>query len=140
MGQISKPIFYQGSTEIPIGYQPRPVPSTSKSTPAISSAPSPFIPACLVGRSTRGTAHSRPGRHHRTGPDRAINGGLLPRPGDAAAEMVVVNAFVCTVKTSNHDASLDKAAALDGMVVLPKSRFPPSAGWPTPRHKGVSPR
>lgn len=65
-----------------------------------------------------------------TGPDteRGINGGLLPRQGGAPVAMAAVNAFVCTVDTADLDASLVRAAALGGIVVVPKMPIA-GVGW-----------
>jgi predicted enzyme related to lactoylglutathione lyase len=57
-----------------------------------------------------------------------INGGLLPRPGAAPAEMQAVNAFVCTVGVDALDETLARNADLGGGVALPKMAVP-SIGW-----------
>lgn len=65
-----------------------------------------------------------------TGPDseRGINGGLLPRRGDAPVAMAAVNAFVCTVDTTDLDASLAKVTTLGGIIAVPKMPIP-GVGW-----------
>jgi uncharacterized protein len=57
-----------------------------------------------------------------------INGGLLPRPGAAPAEMQAVNAFVCTVGVDALDETLATNADLGGGVALPKMAVP-GIGW-----------
>ncbi|NOT59336.1 MAG: VOC family protein, partial [Acidobacteria bacterium] len=45
-----------------------------------------------------------------------INGGLVPRRGDAPAEMAAVNAYVCTVMTEAIDATSEAILANGGTV------------------------
>ncbi len=49
-----------------------------------------------------------------------INGGLLRRQGDAAANGQAVNAFVCTVVVDSYDEMHNKILAADGTVAMPK--------------------
>lgn len=65
-----------------------------------------------------------------TGPDGTpgINGGLLPRRGDAPVEMQAVNAYVCTAEVASVDDSVAKALELGGSVALPKMPIP-GMGW-----------
>ncbi len=57
-----------------------------------------------------------------------IDGGLLPRRGDAPAAMAAVNAFVCTVGVADVDAMVVKLTELGGQVALPKMPIP-TVGW-----------
>lgn len=57
-----------------------------------------------------------------------IDGGLLPRRGDAPADMAAVNAFVCTVGVGDLDAMVRKLTDLGGKVALPKMPIP-TVGW-----------
>ena len=57
-----------------------------------------------------------------------IDGGLLPRRGDAPAEMAAVNAFVCTIDVSDVDASSTRVVELGGTIALPKMPIP-TVGW-----------
>ena len=65
-----------------------------------------------------------------TGPpeQRGIDGGLVPRRGDAPAEMAAVNAYVCTVMTEAIDATSEAILANGGTVALPKMAVP-GVGW-----------
>lgn len=57
-----------------------------------------------------------------------IDGGLLPRRGDAPVEMAAVNAFVCTADVDNIDAHVAKVAGAGGTLVVPKFAIP-TIGW-----------
>ena len=59
---------------------------------------------------------------------RGIDGGLLPRRGDAPAEMAPVHGYVCTVDVDNLDAHVAKLATCGGTVALPKMPIP-TVGW-----------
>ncbi|HWB04734.1 MAG TPA: VOC family protein [Verrucomicrobiales bacterium] len=65
-----------------------------------------------------------------TGPDseRGINGGLMPRRGDAPAAMQAVNAWICTVDVEDVDASAAKSVELGGVICVPKMPIP-GVGW-----------
>ena len=59
---------------------------------------------------------------------RGIDGGLLPRRGDAPAEMAAVNAFLCTVDVDSLDAHIAKVPGCGGTMAVPK--FPiATIGW-----------
>jgi predicted enzyme related to lactoylglutathione lyase len=64
----------------------------------------------------------------KTGPDdqRGINGGLVKRQGTIDGTAVI--AYVCTVDVASVDASVQKAVALGGTIVLPKMPIP-GIGW-----------
>src|SRR5580700_5682622 len=57
-----------------------------------------------------------------TGPEDkpGINGGLVPRRGDAPAAMQAVNSYVCTVEVEALDDSLTKGISLGGVAAVPK--------------------
>ncbi len=57
-----------------------------------------------------------------------IDGGLMPRRGDAPAEMAAVNAFVCTVDVADLDAAVQKVTASGGTIALPRMPVP-TVGW-----------
>ena len=57
-----------------------------------------------------------------------IDGGLMPRRGDAPAAMAAVNAFVCTVGVGDLDTMVTKLTELGGQVALPKMPIP-TVGW-----------
>ncbi len=57
-----------------------------------------------------------------------INGGLLPRRGDAPVEGQAVNAFVCTVDVASVDDSLEAALQQGGTLALAKMPIP-TVGW-----------
>jgi len=57
-----------------------------------------------------------------------INGGLLPRRGDAPGEMAPVNGYVCTADVDNLDAHLAKLGPSGGTLALPKMAIP-TVGW-----------
>ncbi|OAI42516.1 glyoxalase, partial [Verrucomicrobia bacterium SCGC AG-212-E04] len=57
-----------------------------------------------------------------------INGGLLPRRGEAPAEMAPVHGYVCTTDVDNLDAHLAKLPSCGGAVALPKMAIP-TVGW-----------
>jgi predicted enzyme related to lactoylglutathione lyase len=57
-----------------------------------------------------------------------IDGGLLPRQGAAPEPMQAVNAFVCTVGTTDLDASVRRVGELGGSIALPKMAIP-MVGW-----------
>ena len=57
-----------------------------------------------------------------------IDGGVVPRRGDAPVEGQPVNAFVCTVDVSDAAESLAKAIALGGSEALPVMAIP-GVGW-----------
>lgn len=65
-----------------------------------------------------------------TGPaeEPGINGGLLPRRGDAPVEMQAVNSFVCTAQVTSLDDTLAKATSLGGTLAVPKMPIP-GVGW-----------
>jgi predicted enzyme related to lactoylglutathione lyase len=59
---------------------------------------------------------------------RGIDGGLMPRRGDAPAEMAPVHGYVCTVDVDNLDVHVAKLASCGGVVAMPK--FPiATIGW-----------
>lgn len=62
-----------------------------------------------------------------------IDGGLLPRRGDAPGAMQPCNAWVCTVDVANVDASAKRVAELGGTIVVPKMAIP-TVGWLTYGH------
>jgi|SRR6516162_5848731 predicted enzyme related to lactoylglutathione lyase len=57
-----------------------------------------------------------------------INGGLLPRRGDAPGEMAPVHGYVCTADVDNLDAHLAKLGPSGGTLALPKMAIP-TVGW-----------
>jgi predicted enzyme related to lactoylglutathione lyase len=57
-----------------------------------------------------------------------INGGLLPRQGDAPELGAAVNAFVVTVEVGDLDATVEKALKLGGELRLPKMHME-GIGW-----------
>lgn len=61
-----------------------------------------------------GKPHSKP----------AVDGGLLPRRGDAPTEGQAVNAFVMTVDVDDCDAYVERAVAAGGSVALPAADMP----------------
>jgi predicted enzyme related to lactoylglutathione lyase len=65
-----------------------------------------------------------------TGPDHepGINGGLVPRRGEPAADGQPVNAFVCTASVESLDAALAAAASAGGSMALPRMAVP-GIGW-----------
>jgi uncharacterized protein len=65
-----------------------------------------------------------------TGPDDqpGINGGLLPRPGDAPQLGAAVNAFVVTAEVGDLDAAIETALKLGGEVRLAKAQME-GVGW-----------
>lgn len=56
-----------------------------------------------------GKPHSEPG----------VDGGLLPRRGDAPSDGQPVNAFVMTVEVPDCDAYVERAVAAGGSIALP---------------------
>jgi predicted enzyme related to lactoylglutathione lyase len=56
-----------------------------------------------------GTPHSQPG----------VDGGLLPRRGDAPRDSQPVNAFVMTVEVPDCDGYVERVLAAGGSVALP---------------------
>ena len=57
-----------------------------------------------------------------------IDGGLLPRQGEAPTPMQAVKAFVCTVDVPDLAATLKRVVELGGKVVV--STMPiPTVGW-----------
>lgn len=65
-----------------------------------------------------------------TGPDDepGINGGLIKRQGPAPAEGAPVLGYVCTIDTTDLDASLKLAMASGATEALPKHAIP-GVGW-----------
>jgi predicted enzyme related to lactoylglutathione lyase len=65
-----------------------------------------------------------------TGDDKSpgINGGLMKRMGQRAAEGQPVNAFVCTLDVPNVDEFVKKALAAGATMALPKMAIP-NIGW-----------
>ncbi|MFB9908646.1 VOC family protein [Allokutzneria oryzae] len=63
-----------------------------------------------------------------TGEDATINGGLLPRTGDAPADGQTANSFVLTVLVEDCQATVDAAVANGGSVAVPKTAVP-GIGW-----------
>ena len=65
-----------------------------------------------------------------TGPDDqpGINGGLMPRRGDAPQALAAVNAFVITVDVDDIDAAVARGKAAGGSMALPKMPVP-GIGW-----------
>jgi uncharacterized protein len=61
-----------------------------------------------------GKPHSEPG----------VDGGLLPRRGDAPGEGQPVNAYVMTVEVPDCDGYVEKAVATGGSVALPAEDMP----------------
>ena len=61
-----------------------------------------------------GTPHTEPG----------VDGGLLPRRGDAPTEEQPVNAFVMTVEVPDCDGYVERAVAAGGSVALPAQDMP----------------
>ncbi|MCC7014085.1 MAG: VOC family protein [Planctomycetes bacterium] len=57
-----------------------------------------------------------------------IDGGLVPRRGEAPLHGQAVNAFVCTAHVDSVDHKLERAVALGGQVALPKVAIP-GIGW-----------
>jgi uncharacterized protein len=57
-----------------------------------------------------------------------INGGLLPRRGPVPENMAAVNSFVNTIGIDDIDGMLEKAAALGGVICVPKMAIP-GIGW-----------
>ncbi|MEO8740029.1 MAG: VOC family protein [Casimicrobiaceae bacterium] len=57
-----------------------------------------------------------------------IDGGLLPRQGEAPTPMQAVKAFVCTVDVTDLAATLTRVAELGGKVVVPTMPIP-TVGW-----------
>ena len=57
-----------------------------------------------------------------------IDGGLLPRQGEAPTPMQAVKAFVCTVDVPDLAATLKRVAELGGKVVVPTMPIP-TVGW-----------
>ena len=62
-----------------------------------------------------------------------IDGGLLPRRGDAPAAMQPCNAWVCTVDVTDVDSTAKRVAELGGTIVVPKMAIP-TVGWLTYGH------
>ncbi|HEY8721885.1 VOC family protein [Pengzhenrongella sp.] len=65
-----------------------------------------------------GVPHSEPG----------IDGGMVPRIGDRAADGQGVNAFVITVDVPDCAAYLDNAIAAGATVAMPRAATP-GVGW-----------
>ena len=61
------------------------------------------------GDPVAGKPHSAPG----------VDGGMLPRRGDAPAEGQPVNAYVMTIEVPDCDGYVEKAVATGGSVALP---------------------
>ncbi|HEY1460967.1 MAG TPA: VOC family protein [Casimicrobiaceae bacterium] len=57
-----------------------------------------------------------------------IDGGMMPRRGDAPAMMQAVNAFVCTVDVPDIDAAIKRVGESGGTIALPKMAIP-TVGW-----------
>ena len=57
-----------------------------------------------------------------------IDGGMLQRRGERAAEGQGVNAFVCTVNVDDVVAAMARAEELGGSVALPRMPIP-GVGW-----------
>ena len=57
-----------------------------------------------------------------------IDGGLVPRRGEAPTTGQAVDAFVCTVQVESVDASFARALELGGAVAVPKMPIP-GVGW-----------
>jgi len=57
-----------------------------------------------------------------------IDGGLMPRRGPRPTDGQPMNGFPCTVDVPNLDASLEKATATGGRVVVPKMGVA-NVGW-----------
>jgi hypothetical protein len=66
----------------------------------------------------------------KTGPESApgIDGGLLRRRGGPPLEGAAVNAYACTVDTTNVDDLAGRIPGLGGQVVVPKMAVP-GIGW-----------
>jgi uncharacterized protein len=61
-----------------------------------------------------GTPHSTPG----------VDGGLLPRQGEAPGEAQPVNGFVMTIEVPDCDAYVDRAVTAGGSIALPADDMP----------------
>ena len=61
-----------------------------------------------------GVPHSQPG----------VNGGLMPRRGEAPTEGQAVNAFVMTVEVPDCDGYVERALTAGGSVALPAQDMP----------------
>jgi uncharacterized protein len=61
-----------------------------------------------------GTPHSTPG----------VDGGLLPRRGEAPGEAQPVNGFVMTIEVPDCDAYVDRAVTAGGSIALPADDMP----------------
>ncbi|MBS2020799.1 MAG: VOC family protein [Deltaproteobacteria bacterium] len=57
-----------------------------------------------------------------------IDGGLVPRRGDAPGPMAAVNGFVCTVNVDSVDQTFAQALKTGGSEALPKMPIP-GVGW-----------
>jgi uncharacterized protein len=57
-----------------------------------------------------------------------IDGGLLPRQGEAPTPMQALKAFVCTVDVPDLAATLKRVVELGGKVVVPTMPIP-TVGW-----------
>src|SRR5450631_969912 len=57
-----------------------------------------------------------------------INGGLIPRRGEAPAEMAPVHGYVCTVDVDKLDAHVAKLTTCGGSVAMPKFSIS-TIGW-----------
>lgn len=66
------------------------------------------------GDPMHGVPHSAPG----------VDGGMLPRRGDAPADGQAVNAFVMTVEVPDCDAYVERAIAAGGAVASPAVDMP----------------
>jgi hypothetical protein len=63
-----------------------------------------------------------------TGEGPGINGGMVPRRGDAPADGQPVNAYAITMKVASCDDSVAKILACGGTLALPKMAIP-AMGW-----------
>lgn len=57
-----------------------------------------------------------------------IDGGMVPRRGDAPARMQAVNAYVCTTDVPDIDAAIKRIGEIGGTIALPKMPIP-AVGW-----------
>ena len=57
-----------------------------------------------------------------------IDGGLLPRRGEAPTPMQPCNAWVCTVDVANLDEMVKRVTGLGGTIAIPRMPIP-TVGW-----------
>jgi predicted enzyme related to lactoylglutathione lyase len=64
----------------------------------------------------------------RTGDGPGIDGGLMPRQGQAPAENAPITSFVNTVEVADLEATLDTLTSAGGQVAMPRNAVP-TVGW-----------